>query len=171
MLTEITELSKLFAPENRNVKKIQIKKVGVSPSGKAAGFGPATRWFESIHPSQIMNPFSERVYFLMLGIMSFNFLKQFLSKSQEDIDSKTAALLDQILQPSVICDACFFEGKQSEAEIKGSKITCHTCSNELEKMIIHEKGAQLVFYLPKEWSVSEKKTWVATWKERNFPQQ
>lgn len=27
---------------------------GVSPSGKAAGFDPAIRWFESSHPSHLI---------------------------------------------------------------------------------------------------------------------
>ncbi len=30
---------------------------GVSPSGKAAGFDPAIRWFESSHPSHLNSAF------------------------------------------------------------------------------------------------------------------
>ena len=32
-----------------------ISFIGMSPSGKASGFGPDTRGFESLHPNQKMN--------------------------------------------------------------------------------------------------------------------
>jgi hypothetical protein len=37
---------------------------GVSPSGKAAGFDPAIRRFESFHPSQIDGRFFGLMFFL-----------------------------------------------------------------------------------------------------------
>ena len=37
--------------------------IGVSPSGKAHGFGPCIRGFESLHPSQNKNGLSGRFYF------------------------------------------------------------------------------------------------------------
>ncbi len=38
---------------------IKYKKLGVSPSGKAAGSGPAIRGFESYHPSQALTKLSK----------------------------------------------------------------------------------------------------------------
>ena len=42
--------------------KIYIVAIGASPSGKAAGFGPAIQRFESFRPSQLR---PERVFFAL----------------------------------------------------------------------------------------------------------
>lgn len=49
--------------------KIIKDDIGASPSGKAAGFGPAIRRFESFRPSQLR---PERVFFVLFYMIRQN---------------------------------------------------------------------------------------------------
>lgn len=101
--------------------------------------------------------------------MAFKLFDQLLGKKETSQELSTEDLLKQIMQPSVICDFCFYEGRESEVVVKGSHTKCHRCDNELEKILINENGAQLAFYLPAIWSQDQRNTWVQNWKKNSFP--
>ena len=53
----------------------RVARIGPSPSGKAPGFGPGIRGFESLHPSQdkmfILNALSWLFIFIKKGVALF----------------------------------------------------------------------------------------------------
>lgn len=107
--------------------------------------------------------------------MKFNLIESLLGKKKKDepeIEStgSTAAddLIAQIMQPNIICDHCFFDKRDSNVTVEDDVVFCHTCENELEQILMNEKGAQLAFYLPTKWSEDQKNEWVEAWKQKNF---
>ena len=105
--------------------------------------------------------------------MKLNFFENLLGRRKSrpkstDQSSDMDDLLKQIMQPDIICDHCFFDGRQSHVKVEGIEIVCHTCHNKLEQIIVRDKGAQLAFYLPMHWSAEKKDQWVQSWKVKNF---
>ncbi len=106
--------------------------------------------------------------------MKFKLFEGLLGKKKKkaeplaETDSVADALLKQIMQPDIICDHCFFDNRESNVTVDGNDITCYTCQNKLEQIIMTDKGAQLAFYLPARWSEEEKQKWVEAWKGKNF---
>lgn len=101
--------------------------------------------------------------------MKLNLLDTLLGKKKENTQPlSTAELLKQIMEPTIICDSCFYDGRESNVTVKGTKTKCNTCNTDLDKIMINEGGAQLAFYLPFHWTPEQRKAWVAAWKQKNF---
>ena len=100
------------------------------------------------------------------------FFDSLLGKKKEEEKSTTDSAMDdllrQIMQPSIICDHCFFDGRQSDVTNNNNVVFCNTCQHELEQIMHMDKGTQLAFYLPKQWKEEERRNWVQAWKVKNF---